>query len=319
VALPRVRAASDTETEVDATVDLSPVTIALQGDPAPPSAAKAGQRPHASRVAIVAAVGLFIIAIFGPMIRSDTTIRILDRLKPPVGFGGTWEHPLGTDSLGRDVLAQVIAGAHVSLLVGVGAVVLAGLIGVPLGLLAGYRGGLLDGSISWLVDFQIGFPAALLILLIASSLKPGIGPLIITLGVVSWMLFARLSRSLALSLRSSDFVAAAQLAGSGTTKILRRHLLPNMMSPIITLALLQVATAMLGEAALSYLGFGISRPQVSWGLMISEGQQYLSTAWWVVIIPGLMLSASVLVFHELSRSLRTTGGGLRGRLWRGAQ
>jgi peptide/nickel transport system permease protein len=319
VSLSRVRAAPDTETEGDASVSLSPAAIALEGDPAPPRIAKAGQRPHVSRFAIGAAIVLFVIAIFGPSIRSDTTIRILDRLKPPVGFGGTWAHPLGTDSLGRDVLAQVIAGAHVSLLVGVGAVVLAGLIGVPLGLIAGYRGGFLDGSISWLIDFQIGFPAALLILLIASSLKPGIGPLIITLGVVSWMLFARLSRSLALSLRSSDFVAAAQLAGSGTTKILRRHLLPNMMSPIITLALLQVATAMLGEAALSYLGFGISRPQVSWGLMISEGQQYLSTAWWVVIIPGLMLSASVLVFHELSRSLRTSGGGLRGRLRRGVQ
>jgi len=264
----------------------------------------AGPRPRVSRIAIVGTAVLIVVGLIGPSIRSDTTVKVLNRLKPPVGFGGTWEFPLGTDSLGRDVLAQIISGAHVSLIVGIGAVVLAGLIGVPLGLIAGYRGGATDGAISWLVDFQIGFPAALLILLIASSLKPGIGALIITLGVVSWMLFARLSRSLALSLRESDFVAAAQLSGSSTSKILRRHLLPNMISPILTLAMLQIATAMLGEAALSYLGFGISRPDVSWGLMIAEGQQYLRTAWWVVIIPGLVLSGSVLVFHELSRSFR---------------
>jgi peptide/nickel transport system permease protein len=268
----------------------------LAGDP--------GRPERFSRVALAASVVLIVLAIFGPMIRSDTRVKVLERLHPPVGFGGTWQYPLGTDSLGRDILAQVISGARVSLTVGIGAVALAALIGIPLGLLAGYRGGALDSGISWLVDFQIGFPAALLILLIASSLKPGIGPLIITLGVVSWMLFARLSRSLAMSLRESDFVAAAQLAGSGTPKILSRHLLPNMLGPLITLGLLQIATAMLGESALSYLGFGISRPQVSWGLMIAEGQQYIRTAWWVVIIPGLMLSASVLVFHELSRSLR---------------
>jgi peptide/nickel transport system permease protein len=263
-----------------------------------------GQPERVSRVAIVASALLLVLAILGPVIRSDTRVKVLERLHPPVGFGGTWNYPLGTDSLGRDILAQIISGARVSITVGIGAVALAALIGIPLGLLAGYRGGSLDSGISWLVDFQIGFPAALLILLIASSLKPGIGPLIITLGVVSWMLFARLSRSLAMSLRESDFVAAAQLAGSSTPKILSRHLLPNMLGPLITLGLLQIATAMLGESALSYLGFGISRPQVSWGLMIAEGQQYIRTAWWVVIIPGLMLSASVLVFHELSRSLR---------------
>jgi peptide/nickel transport system permease protein len=257
-------------------------------------------------VAIVGTVILIVLAVFGPMIRSDTRVKVLERLQPPVGFGGTWKYPLGTDSLGRDILAQVISGARVSLTVGIGAVVLAALIGIPLGLLAGYRGGALDSGISWLVDFQIGFPAALLVLLIASSLEPGVGPLIITLGVVSWMLFARLSRSLAMSLRDSDFVAAAQLAGSSTPKILGRHLLPNMMGPLVTLGLLQIATAMLGESALSYLGFGISRPQVSWGLMIAEGQQYLRTAWWVVMIPGLMLSASVLIFHDLSRSLRSS-------------
>jgi peptide/nickel transport system permease protein len=274
------------------------------GDLWPGELAAIGGRQHVSRVALAAAGVIVLIAVFGPVFASDTRVTLLDRLKPPVGFGGTWSHPLGTDSLGRDMVAQVVAGARVSLLVGFGAVILAGLIGIPLGLLAGYRGGPLDSAISWVVDLQIAFPAALIVLLIAASLKPGVVPLIVTLGVVSWMLFARLSRSLALSLRESDFVAAAQLAGSGTTKILRRHLLPNMITPLLTLALLQVATVMLGESALSYLGFGISRPQVSWGLMIAEGQQYLRLAWWVVIIPGLMLAGSVLVFHELSRSLR---------------
>ena len=129
-------------------------------------------------------------------------------------------------------------------------------------------------------------------------------PLIIMLGIVTWMLFARLARSLALSLRSSDFVAAAQLAGSSTGKILRRHLLPNMISPLLTLALLEVATTMLGESALSYLGYGISRPQVSWGLMIAEGQQYLRIGWWIITFPGAMLTIAVVTFHALARSVR---------------
>jgi peptide/nickel transport system permease protein len=295
--MPASAAAID-ELEIETTATIAPIDDSAAAGPV-----RAG-RPRVGRVALGASIVLLLMAVFGPMFTSGTKVKLLDRLKPPVGFGGTWAHPLGTDSLGRDMLAQIFGGARVSLTVGLGAVMLAALIGIPLGLLAGYRGGMLDGAISWLVDFQIGFPAALLILLIASSVKPGILPLIAMLGVVSWMLFARLSRSLALSLRESDFVSAAQLAGSGTTKILRRHLLPNMASPLLTLALLQVATAMLAESALSYLGFGISRPQVSWGLIIAEGQQYLRTAWWVVIIPGVMLAASVFVFHELSRSLR---------------
>jgi peptide/nickel transport system permease protein len=265
--------------------------------------ATSGGSRRVSKVVLAACAFLVLVAVFGPLFTPDARVTLLDRLEPPVGFGGTWAHPLGTDSLGRDILTQVVDGARVSLMVGLGAVGLSALIGIPLGLLAGYRRGAIDSAITWLVDLQIGFPAALLVLLIAASLKPGVVPLIVTLGVVSWMLFARLSRSLALSLRESDFVAAAQIAGSGTTKILRRHLLPNMISPLLTLALLQMATAMLGESALSYLGFGISRPQVSWGLMIAEGQQYLRLAWWVVIIPGLALAGSVLIFHELSRSL----------------
>ena len=250
---------------------------------------------------------LLLVAVFGPVVAPEPSKADLRaRLQPPVGFGGTWAHALGTDGLGRDMAAQVFAGARVSLLVGLGAAGLAALIGIPLGLIAGYRGGRIDSSISWVVDLQLGFPAALVILLIAAYVKAGLVPLIITLGVVSWMLFTRLARSLALSLRESDFVAAARLAGSSTPKILLRHLLPNMTLPLVTLFLLQVATAMLGESALSYLGFGISRPDVSWGLMIAEGQEYLRIAWWVVILPGMMLAGSVLVFHQLSRSRRPT-------------
>ena len=266
------------------------------------------RRRRVSRLALALAALFVVAGIFGPMFSGKPSdVDVSARLAAPVGFGGTWEHPLGTDGLGRDMLASLFAGARVSLVVGVGAITLAALIGIPLGLLAGYRGGRADSMVSWLIDFQLGFPALLFILLIAAYVRAGIFPLIIMLGIVTWMLFARLARSLALSLRTSDFVAAAQLAGSGTAKILRRHLLPNMASPLLTLALLEVATAMLGESALSYLGYGIARPRVSWGLMIAEGQQYLRIGWWIMMFPGAMLSIAVLTLYSLARSLRPNG------------
>lgn len=264
---------------------------------------RAKRRHDGSRVALSVSVVLVFIAVFGPMLAGDASrVEVSNRLQPPVAFGGTWTHPLGTDGLGRDMLAGLVAGARVSLSVGLGAGLVAALIGVPLGLIGGYHGGKLDALISWLIDFQLGFPAMLVILLIAAFVDAGIIPLIFTIGVVTWILFARFARSFAMSARESDFVAAAQLAGSSTSKILRRHLLPNMMAPLLTLFLLQVATAMLAEAALSFLGFGVTRPQASWGIMISEGQQFLQTAWWVVIFPGAMLAVSILVLHDLSRS-----------------
>jgi peptide/nickel transport system permease protein len=279
-------------------------------EPSAPRVTPPGRRPRrrVSRLAAAASGMLVIAGVFGPEIaRNPTRVHLFSRLQPPVGFGGTWAHPLGTDGLGRDMVANLFAGARVSLMVGVGAVVLASLIGIPLGLWAGYRGGLVDSAVSWAIDFQLGFPALLLILLISAYVRAGVVPLIVMLGLVTWMLFARLARSLALSLRNSDFVAGARLSGSSTFKILRRHLLPNMQSPLITLALLEVATAMLGESALSYLGYGISRPNVSWGLMIAEGQPYLRIGWWIITFPGAMLTIAVVSFHGLARSVRPAG------------
>lgn len=259
-----------------------------------------------SRVAS-AILGLMIFAaVFGPRLVPDAgRIELRDRLIKPVGFGGTWKHPLGTDGLGRDMLAGLVAGARVSLAVGFGAAIVAALIGVPLGLIAGYRGGRADRAIGWLIDFQLAFPALMIVLMIAAYVAAGIVPLIFTIGVVSWILFARFARAFALSARESDYVAAAQLAGSSTFKIMRRHLLPNMLSPFLLLMLLQVSGAVLGEAGLSFLGLGISRPETSWGLMIADGREFLRTAWWVVVLPGAALSITILALHEISR---TSGG-----------
>lgn len=269
---------------------------------------KSHRRRRVSRVAVGVASILVFSAAFGPIVApSPTKIDLAKRLAKPIGFGGSWAHPLGTDGLGRDMFANLLAGARVSVVVGLGAVLLAAVIGIPLGLLAGYRGGVIDSAVSWLVDFQLGFPALLLILLVLAYVQSGVVPLIIMLGLVTWMLFARLARSLASSLRASDFVAGAQLAGSRTTKVLVRHLLPNMTQPLITLAFLEVAVVTLGESSLSYLGYGISRPSVSWGLMISEGEEYLRTGWWIVTFPGILLTTSVLTYHALARSVRPAG------------
>lgn len=264
------------------------------------------------RLAAVVFALLVVAAVLGPAVAPDhSTIALRDRLQPPVGLGGTWEHPLGTDGLGRDMLAGLLVGARISLVVGVGATVLAAIVGVVLGMVAGYRGGVVDTLVGWVVDFQLAFPALLILLLVAAYIDAGLIPLVLTLAAISWMLFARMARALALSLRESEFVAAAKLAGSGSSKILFRHLLPSMLSPLLTVALLHMATLMLAEAGASYLGLGIQRPDTSWGLMIAEGQEFLRVAWWIAIFPGVLLAVAVFALNILARSARQDPGDLR--------
>ncbi len=216
----------------------------------------------------------------------------------------SWEHWMGTDALGRDVLSRMLHGARVSLWVGFVSVGLACCIGVTLGLLAGYYGGLVDEAIMRIVDIMLCFPSFFLILAVIAFLEPNLVNIMVIIGLTSWMGVARLVRAETLTLRERDFVAAAKLAGTKPPLILFRHILPNAMAPVLVSATLGIAGAILTESALSFLGLGMQPPMASWGNMLLEGKQALGIAWWMSMFPGLAILLTVLGYNLLGESLR---------------
>jgi peptide/nickel transport system permease protein len=211
---------------------------------------------------------------------------------------------LGTDQLGRDMLARLVFGARVSLSVGLATVLVSSLIGVVLGLLAGYYRGRVDDVIMRLVDVQLGVPSLLLALAVLYAAGPSFKNLILVLALTRWMVMTRLTRAMTLSLRESPFVEAAQVMGANSGRIMFLHLLPNLMSPILVLATLEFARAMLSEAGLSFLGLGIQPPEASWGLILSQGRAYIGSAWWLVMLPGLAILLSTLSANLLASWIR---------------
>ena len=260
-------------------------------------------------IAGVIITGLFALtAIVGPwvpFIADPAKQSLPDRLKPPVGWGGTWAHPLGTDQLGRDLLARLIDGARISLLVGLAAVGLAALIGTLLGLVAGYFGGWADTAISSVADVQMAFPGVLAGLIFVIVFGPSVWVVIVVITMSGWMVFTRVARNLVFTLRSSLFVEASEMSGAGSPRIMRRHLLPNLVGSFITLIVLELAAAILSESAFSFLGFGVQPPQSSWGLMIEQGRNYITGAWWVVTFAGMAIAIAVLGVNLLSLWLQS--------------
>jgi peptide/nickel transport system permease protein len=231
--------------------------------------------------------------------------QLSDRLINPIWHAdGTWAHPLGTDSMGRDYLSRLIYGARISLLIGISAMIISGIIGSTLGVLAGYFGGKVDMAISFMITVRLAMPVVLVALAVVALIGGSLQVVIFVLGVLIWDRFAVVMRSSAQQLRSVDYINAAKAAGCSTLRILLTEILPNILDNLIVVATLEMARAIILEAALSFLGLGVQPPLPSWGLMISEGREFMLFSPWIITIPGVALFILVLSINLLGDGIR---------------
>lgn len=246
-------------------------------------------------------------AVFGPMLldADPNQGNLSNAMASPVWHGGSWSSPMGTDWQGYDVLARLLEGARTSLIIGVLVVAAAGTFGVLVGLWAGYKGGRADRWLMGWVDVQVSFPGLLLAMLLIALVGGSITSITLILAVNGWMVYARMTRGVVLSVKERPFVEAAEIIGCKPKRVVFIHILPNLVTPLATLAVLEFARIILAEAALSFLGLGIQYPGVSWGLDISRaGDHELFGNQWLIIYPGLLLSLTVLAVNLLSSWLR---------------
>ncbi len=215
-------------------------------------------------------------------------------------------HWMGTDQLGRDLFTRILYGARVSLAIGLVTVGIAGTLGLIIGIAAGYFGGLADVVLMRLVDVQLSFPFILLALTINAILGIGLQNIVLTLIITGWVVYARLVRGEVLALKTLDYIEAARALGVTESRIIMRHLLPNLWTPVIILSSLQVAQFIVAEAAISFLGFGVQPPTASWGNMLNEGKTYIYNAWWMTTFPGLALVLTALGVNLVGDWLRDT-------------
>jgi peptide/nickel transport system permease protein len=250
---------------------------------------------------LVIIVIVFFIAIFAPFLSpydsGKTGVSL--KLKPP-----SFQHYLGTDQLGRDVFSRMLYGSQISLSVGFVAVGISILIGILVGAMAGYKGGWVDSLLMRFVDIMLSFPSFFLILTVVAILRPNIYNVMIVIGITSWEGTARFVRAEFLSLRERDYVQAARALGVKDRRIIFRHILPNALAPVFVTASLGVASAILVEAGLSFLGFGVQPPAPSWGNILTEGRTYIFDAWWLTVFPGLAILITVLSFNLFGEGLR---------------
>ena len=249
-------------------------------------------------LAIIAAVAA--VALLAPYLAADPTQQsIAQALRAPSA-----QHWFGTDEFGRDVFSRVLHGARPALFVGLFSVLVSMVIGMPLGMVAGFRGGWIDTAVSGAVDIMLSFPALLLALMIVALVGSGLPVLVLAIGVAHVPIFVRLARSSTLLIRELDYVAASRSFGGGDGHVLLRHVLPNVLGPLIVMATLSIAGAIREEAGLSFLGLGVQPPQPSWGNLIRDGVTTILEAPWLALIPGLCLTVSVLAFNMLGDAVR---------------
>jgi len=252
-------------------------------------------------------LGIVTSALFAPWIapHDPLAVNIRHRLAPPAWMeGGTAQHLLGTDQVGRDLLSRVLYGGRVSLIVGVTAVLISASIGVLAGLAAGYFGSRVDWIIMTVVNVMLTFPFVLLALAVIAVLGPSLINMIIVLGVADWPLYTRVIRAETMALREREFVTAGRALGMSHVRIIFRQILPNLMSAIVVIATLQVARVIILESFLSFLGLGVQPPTPAWGNMLGEGRIYMLNSWWIAAFPGLAIFVTTLAINLMGNGLR---------------
>ena len=272
------------------------------------AALESGLRRFARHRRAVTGLGLLfvllVLTLLTPLIvpHDPSAIETAVRLLPP-----SVSHPMGTDDLGRDVLSRVLYGGRISLLIGFLAVLIAVCLGTAIGAVAGYAGGWIDAVLMRLVDLFLSFPRIVLLITVVAVFEPSIALIVLVLGLTGWMGVSRLVRGQVLSVKEREFVQAARALGFGGARILGRHILPGVLTPVIVAATLGIGNAILAEAALSYLGLGVPPDVASWGNIIRSGADRMVDAWWITLFPGLAIVFTVM-------SLNLVGDGLRDAL-----
>ena len=254
---------------------------------------------------------LFVLTgLFGPYLApyGPNEIDLASALEPPVLFGGSWEHPLGTDDLGRDVLSRLIDGARVALMVSLAVVVIAGIVGCGIAVLAGYRGGRLDAFLMRTTDASLAFPVLLFAIVVVGVFGPSTQVVVIILAIAFWPSYARVLRSEVLHIKTMDYVTMARTMGGADRWVVRRHILPNIFPTLLVLLSLQLGLAIIAEGSLSFLGLGVPAPAASWGGMLADGRKHLSSSsaegWWLPTMPIIALSLTVLATNLMGDWLR---------------
>ena len=252
-------------------------------------------------------MSVILVALLAPLLAPHDPYQqdLLKRLIPPVWDSrGSWEHILGTDHLGRDYLSRLIYGARISLLIGIGAALISGIIGTIMGVMAGYFGGRVDMVVTFLITVRLSMPVVLVALAVVAIVGGSLQVVITVLGLLLWDRFAVVMRSSTLQIRSMDYVAAAQAVGCSTTRVLVAEVMPNVVNNLIVIATIEIAHAIILEAALSFLGLGVQPPLPSWGLMVSEGKDMMLFEPWLITIPGVALFLLVLAINLMGDGVR---------------
>jgi peptide/nickel transport system permease protein len=261
-------------------------------------------------------IAMAVMALLAPFLapHDPYTQNLALRMVNPIWHaGGTWKHPLGTDGLGRDYLSRLIYGSRISLLIGFGCVLISGLIGSILGMAAGYFGGRIDLAVMFMITTRLSMPVVLVALAVVALAGSSLVIVITVLGLLLWDRFAVVIRAATQQIRSLEYVTAAQASGASTWRILAQHVLPNVLDQLLVVATLEVAHAVLLEAALSFLGLGVQPPTPSWGLMVAEAKEHMFFSPWLITLPGVTLFTLVLAINLLGDGLRDVAAPRRDR------